>query len=91
MHTSIKQHLKAQAHHLKPIVLLGAKGLTDAVLAETDAALLAHELIKIKINGSERDDRIEIANQLSRQMQAELIQMIGNTIILYRKNEEKIP
>ena len=49
MDTSRKKSLKAQAHHLKPVVLLGAKGLTEAVIAETDVALLSHELIKVKI------------------------------------------
>lgn len=89
MDTSFKQSLKAQAHHLKPVILLGAKGLTEAVVAETNIALLAHELIKVKINGAEREDRIIMANDLCQQLQAELVQMIGNTIIIYRKNEDK--
>ena len=87
--TSFKQSLKAQAHHLKPVVLLGAKGLTEAVVAETNIALLSHELIKVKINGAEKEDRLIMANELCQQLQAELVQMIGNTAILYRKNEEK--
>lgn len=89
MDTSFKQSLKAQAHHLKPVILLGAKGLTEAVVAETNIALLAHELIKVKINGAEKEDRIVMANNLCQQLQAELVQMIGNTIIIYRKNEDK--
>ncbi|MCL9683798.1 ribosome assembly RNA-binding protein YhbY [Legionella maioricensis] len=89
MDTSFKQSLKAQAHHLKPVVLLGAKGLTEAVVAETNIALLSHELIKVKINGAEKEDRLVMANELCQQLQAELVQMIGNTVILYRKNEEK--
>lgn len=89
MDTSVKQALKAKAHHLKPIILLGAKGLTEAVVAETNAALLTHELIKIKINGAEKEDRLIIANDLCAQLNAELIQMIGSTAIVYRKNEEK--
>jgi len=87
--TSFKQSLKAQAHHLKPVVLLGAKGLTDAVIAETDAALTAHELIKVKINGAEKEDRIEMARSLCVQLEAELVQMIGNTAIIYRKNKDQ--
>jgi len=89
MDTSFKKSLKAQAHHLKPVVLLGAKGLTEAVVAETNIALLAHELIKVKINGADKDDKLKMANELCQQLQAELVQMIGNTIIMYRKNEEK--
>lgn len=88
MDNSFKRALKAKAHHLKPVILLGAKGLTEAVIAETNIALLAHELIKVKINGAEKEDRIEMAHELSEQLQAELVQMIGHTVILYRKNEE---
>ncbi|PWY56642.1 ribosome assembly RNA-binding protein YhbY [Legionella qingyii] len=89
MDTALKKSLKAQAHHLKPVVLLGAKGLTEAVIAETDIALLSHELIKVKINGAEKEDRIIMADELCQQLHAELVQMIGNTVIMYRKNEEK--
>lgn len=89
MDTSLKKSLKTQAHHLKPTVLLGSKGLTEAVIAETDIALLAHELIKVKINGAEKEDRLNIANELCQQLQADLVQLIGNTVIMYRKNKEK--
>ncbi|ARG96387.1 ribosome assembly RNA-binding protein YhbY [Legionella micdadei] len=89
MDTAFKQALKAKAHHLKPVVLLGAKGLTPAVIEETNVALLAHELIKVKINGVEKEDRQVIAAELCTQLHAELVQLIGNTAILYRKNEEK--
>lgn len=88
MNTHQKQTLKAQAHHLKPVVLMGAKGLSDAVIAETNIALVAHELIKVKINGAEKADRITMAHDLCQQLQAELVQMIGCTLILYRKNPD---
>lgn len=88
MDTSFKQALKAKAHHLKPVVLLGSKGLTPAVVDETNIALLAHELIKVKINGAEKADRQVMANELCQQLEAELIQLIGNTAIIYRKNTE---
>lgn len=88
MNTTLKKALKAQAHHLKPVVLIGAKGLTPAVAAETDVALKAHELIKVKINGAEREDRIAMAHDLCKQLEAELVQMIGNTCIIYRKNKD---
>jgi len=87
--TSFKQSLKAQAHHLKPVILLGNKGLTEAVVAETNIALLSHELIKVKINGAEKEDRLAMANDLCQQLQAEMVQMIGNTVILYRKNQDR--
>ena len=87
MDTAFKKSLKAQAHHLKPVVLLGTKGLTEAVVAETTIALLSHELIKVKINGAEKEDRLEMASSLCEQVQAELVQMIGNTVIIYRKKQ----
>ena len=89
MDTSFRKSLKAQAHHLKPVVLLGAKGLTKSIIAETDVALFAHELIKVKINGAEKDDRMSMANELCQQLHATLVQVIGNTVIIYRKNEEQ--
>ncbi|KTD33090.1 putative RNA-binding protein [Legionella nautarum] len=88
MNTAFKQALKAKAHHLKPVVLIGAKGLTEAVIEETNVALIAHELIKVKINGAEKEDRQHMATELCTQLQAELVQLIGNTAIIYRKNEE---
>lgn len=88
MDTSFKQTLKAKAHHLKPVVLLGTKGLTPAVAEETNIALLAHELIKVKINGAEKSMRESIANELCDSLHATLVQLIGNTAIIYRKNEE---
>ena len=88
MDVIFKQSLKAQAHHLKPVVLLGAKGLTEPVIAETNIALQAHELIKIKINGMEKEERQETVNLLCEQLPAELVQLIGNTAVIYRKKEE---
>lgn len=86
---ALKKSLKAQAHHLKPVILIGAKGLTDAVIAETDSALLAHELLKVKIYGVEKEDRLAISGALCKSTSSELVQMIGNTAIIYRKNEKK--
>lgn len=89
MDTSTRQSLKAQAHHLKPVVLLGAKGLTESVVAETEIALNAHELIKVKINGAEKEDRIAMSQSLCEQLNAQLVQMIGAIAIIYRKKKEQ--
>lgn len=89
MDNARKKALKAKAHHLKPVVLLGNKGLTEAVIAETEIALLSHELIKVKINGAEKEDRVQITAELCEKLKAELVQMIGNTVIIYRKNKSK--
>lgn len=89
MDATFRQSLKAKAHHLKPVILLGSKGLTPAVIEEANIALLAHELIKIKIGGVEKEERQLIAKDICEQLSAELVQLIGNIAIVYRKNEEK--
>lgn len=88
MNTVFKQTLKAKAHHLKPTVLLGAKGLTDAVINEANVALLAHELIKIKISGVEKTERLDTVMQLCNALDAHFIQLMGHTATVYRENKE---
>lgn len=83
--------LKSQAHNLKPTVFLGSKGLTQAVLQEIDQTLIAHELIKIKLRGFEREDKAEILQQICDAMKAELVQVIGHIATLYRENPEDKP
>ena len=85
MNTTLKQRLKADAHHLHPVVMIGAKGLTPAIIAETDIALETHELLKVKINGAEKAHRHEMAEQLCTALHATLVQLIGNIAVLYRK------
>jgi RNA-binding protein len=86
---SSRQVLKAKAHSLKPVVLLGSKGLTPAVLQEIDIALTAHELIKVKLAGQVREDRVEMKTQICSALKAECIQAIGMILVLYRKNPKK--
>jgi len=83
-----KKQLRADAHTLKPVVMIGQAGLTPAVLAEIEIALDAHELIKIKIR-AERDDRKEIAAAICVGTNADLIQSIGQIAVVYRKNPKK--
>ena len=87
MHGKEKHTLRARAHRLKPVVAIGAAGLTDAVVAETDLALERHELLKIKIVGAGRQERKDTAKALCARTGAELIQLIGQVAVLYRKNE----
>ena len=89
MNTAQKQALKAKAHHLRPVILMGAKGLTPAVIDETHLALLTHELIKVKIGGVEKLERQAIADEICKNLEAELVQLIGHTAIIYRKNKDK--
>ena len=83
-----KQALKARAHQLKPIVLLGHQGLTKPVEKEINQALEDHELIKIRLAGQDREARQQIASQVCTDLQAELVQLIGAIAILYRKSNK---
>jgi putative RNA-binding protein, yhbY family len=80
--------LKARAHHLNPVVMVGQQGLTEAVIKETDAALTAHELIKIRIFGDDRAERISICDALCEAVDAQPVQHIGKLLVLWRKNPE---
>jgi putative YhbY family RNA-binding protein len=81
--------LKAHAHHLDPVVLLGAAGATDAVVKEIDRALAAHELIKIRVPGDDRDAREAIFADLAERLDAARVQMIGKLLVLYRPRPEQ--
>lgn len=83
-----KRSLRAQAHHLKPIVLIGQHGLTDAVQIEIDRALVDHELIKVRFRGAERDDREAALEQVCAALACERVASIGATAVLYRKRRE---
>ncbi len=83
-----KKKLKAQAHSLNPVVMIGQAGLTEAVIKEINLALDTHELIKVKIR-AERDDRKMISEQICSQTLSEQIQSIGQIAVLYRKNPKK--
>ena len=83
-----KSH-RAEAHHLSPVVMIGADGLTPAVLKETDAALNAHGLIKIRVLGDDRAARDAMYQQLADELNAAPIQHIGKLLVLWRPQPEK--
>ncbi len=85
---SQKKRLRALAHHLKPLVIVADKGLSETVLAEIERALNDHELIKVKLR-SERDVRKAWAVEIAAQCKAELVQTIGQVACYYRKNPDK--
>jgi RNA-binding protein len=83
-----KKALRARAHSLKPVVLIGQSGLTDPVINEIELALDTHELIKVKIR-AEKEDRESIREQIISATGADLIQTIGQIIVLFRINPDK--
>jgi len=83
--------LRARAHHLDPVVLLGNAGLTDAALREIDRALTAHELIKVRVPGDERELRRAMLDRIADQLGAAAIQVIGKLLVLYRPKPPEPP
>lgn len=83
------QYLKGLAHSLKPVVLLGNNGLTEAVVAEIDFALNHHELIKVKIPTDDRETKALIVEAICRETKSTKVQVIGKTLVVFRQGEEK--
>lgn len=79
-----RAHLKARAHALEPVVQIGHAGVTDAVLKQIDEALTAHELIKVRAGGADRDDRAAIIDALAARADAAIVQNVGKVIVLWR-------
>jgi len=83
-----RRHLKGLAHPLKPVILMGNAGLTDAVVAATAEALEHHELIKVRLPGMERDDRDAALADLARRTASTMVTRIGHVAVLYRPHPE---
>ena len=85
---SRRRELKARAHPLDPVVLIGAAGLTSAVLAEIDRGLKSHELVKVRVPGADRTEREVIFAGICSRTGAQPIQHIGKVLVLFRENPE---
>tara|TARA_B110000240_G_C13197717_1_gene324829 strand:- start:265 stop:549 length:285 start_codon:yes stop_codon:yes gene_type:complete len=79
-----KKALRAKAHPLKPSVMIGQHGLTEAVLTEIDKALGAHDIIKVRIRGADKIKRTELCEQMEKQLNAEVVDQIGFITVLHR-------
>jgi len=84
-----RKEIRAQAHHLDPVVMIGSDGLTSAVKKETDAALLAHGLIKVRVFSDDRTQRENIFQALADELNAAPIQHIGKLLVLWRPKAAK--
>lgn len=85
-----RQYLKGLAHPLSPVVIIGEKGLTEAVIKETERALKAHELIKIKAGSDEKETRSQWLEQICSELGASPVQQIGKTLVIYRPAEKPV-
>ena len=82
-----KKHLRRLAHPLRPLVMLGNAGLTDAVVGELDRALADHELVKVSARVGERTTRDAALEELARRTQASMVQRIGHVGVFYRRGK----
>jgi RNA-binding protein len=85
----LRKALRAAGHHLSPVVRVGKEGLTAAVVAQLDEALLAHELVKLKVGTEAPEDRFEVAAALAGLPGAHVAQVLGRTMLVYRKHPQK--
>ena len=83
-----RKHLKALAHHLKPVVQVGNAGITAAVIKEIELALGHHELLKIRLPGVAREARTEMLKKICAATAADAVQEIGRMAVIYRSAEK---
>ncbi|MCB1865345.1 MAG: YhbY family RNA-binding protein [Chromatiales bacterium] len=83
------RHLRGLGHQLRPVVMIGQHGLTDGVFTELEAALNAHELVKLRVSGAERAERDAMVATVVERTGAVAIQKIGHVVLLYRVNPKQ--
>lgn len=81
--------LRGEAHNLKALLQIGAKGLTPSFLSELDGVLEDHELVKVKVGTDDRETRDAVIAQIVDQSGAALVQRIGHVAVLYRQSKDK--
>ena len=86
-----RARLKSRAHALEPIVQVGQGGVSAAVVVELERALTAHELIKVKINGTDRDARDATAEEICTRTGAAAVQQVGKILVLWRPKPDDAP
>jgi RNA-binding protein len=83
-----RRYLRGLGHHLEPVVQVGKDGITAGLVTATGAALLQHELIKVRV-GEHGGDRHEVAEALAAATKSNLVGVVGRTLLLYREREEE--
>lgn len=84
-----RRHLRALGHHLQPVVQVGKHGVTESVVASVAAALLQHELVKVKRGSECKVARKDVAAQIASSLSAAVAQELGNTILFYKRHPKK--
>lgn len=83
-----RKYLRGLAHHLKPVIMIGNAGVTEAVFEEITQALAHHELIKIKLRVGERQDRRAALENICEHTNSEAVQEIGQVAVLFKPSDE---
>ena len=92
MRTKAEQkRFKASGHSLKPVVTIAGNGLSDAVISELNRASTDHELIKVRVNADDRDDKQATIEKVVGAANAELVQSIGNVALIYKSAKKPNP
>ena len=86
-----KKRFRKIAHHLKPVVMISENGLSEGVISELERALEDHELIKVRINVMEREDKQAVVDAICAETKCEVTQMIGKVAVLYRPAKKQNP
>lgn len=84
-----KNYLRGIAHSKNPIVTIGGKGLSEAVMKEIELALDQHELVKIKLPSNAKAEKVALLAQITTQSNSEPVQLIGRVGVIYRAGEEQ--
>ena len=85
-----KKKFRTIGHSLKPVVIIGSKGLSANVIDEVKVSLDAHELIKIKIAAGERSERRPVIDEICQACSAELVQSIGKIALIFKPSKKAI-
>jgi RNA-binding protein len=83
-----RRFLRGLGHHLDPVVHVGKEGISEGLLRAVDAALVEHELIKIRLGEAAGADRDQLGESLAESVGGELVQVLGRTVLVYRRRAE---
>ena len=87
--TTEKKLLRAKSYSLKPVVIIGQRGVSDAVLSEIDISLEAHELMKVRFRGADREERVRLSSSIAEKAGAELVYRIGAVAVFFRSAKQR--
>src|SRR5512138_685419 len=87
--SALRRTLRGAGHHLSPVVQVGKEGITEAVIRQLSEALDVHELVKVKVGTESPEDRFEVAERFGREAGGQVAQVLGRTVLVYRRHPER--